>query len=87
MSTGNTVSVVDLLIFSAPKGESPYAYAANFIAHAMPDKVSHLKNQVNKRLRISLVLAGVVLQTSNFIGGFEHMVGLIYQYQPIFNAV
>jgi hypothetical protein len=41
MSAGNTTSVVDLLISSAPEGESPYAYAANFVAHAMPDKVSH----------------------------------------------
>ncbi|CEL54891.1 hypothetical protein RSOLAG1IB_07383 [Rhizoctonia solani AG-1 IB] len=34
----NRLSFVDLLIFSAPEGESPFAYAANFIVHLLPAK-------------------------------------------------
>ncbi|KAF8607305.1 hypothetical protein BDV93DRAFT_306783 [Ceratobasidium sp. AG-I] len=46
MATSNRLSFVDLLIFSAPKGESPYAYAANYIAHIMPDKPDWYYKQI-----------------------------------------
>ncbi|KAG8711609.1 hypothetical protein FRC11_002352 [Ceratobasidium sp. 423] len=38
MATNSQLSFVDLLIFSAPKGKSPFAYAANYVEHILPPK-------------------------------------------------
>ncbi|KAB5588874.1 Transmembrane protein [Ceratobasidium theobromae] len=46
MSTNAYLSVVDLLIFSAPEGVSPFIYAANYIAHIMPDKPGWYYKQI-----------------------------------------
>ncbi|KAJ1301089.1 hypothetical protein OPQ81_003507 [Rhizoctonia solani] len=38
MATNSRLSFVDLLISSAPEGESPFAYAASYIEHFLPTK-------------------------------------------------
>ncbi|KAH7337650.1 hypothetical protein B0J17DRAFT_663728 [Rhizoctonia solani] len=38
MATNSGLSFVDLLILTAPKGESPFAYAADYVAHLLPAK-------------------------------------------------
>ncbi|CAE6387528.1 unnamed protein product [Rhizoctonia solani] len=38
MTADSQLSFVDLLIFTAPEGESPFAYAANYITHLLPAK-------------------------------------------------
>ncbi|KDN39814.1 hypothetical protein RSAG8_08606, partial [Rhizoctonia solani AG-8 WAC10335] len=38
MATDSGLSFVDLLIFTAPEGESPFAYAANYVTHLLPPK-------------------------------------------------
>lgn len=61
MSTSAYLSVVDLLIFSAPEGVSPFIYAANYIAHIMPDKVIPKASSIQYVLINIFISARVVL--------------------------
>ncbi|CAE6433593.1 unnamed protein product [Rhizoctonia solani] len=46
METNGGPSFVDLLISTAPEGESPFAYAANYIAHLLPEKPDWYYKQI-----------------------------------------
>lgn len=71
--TNNTISLLDLLIFSAPKGQSPYAFAADFIAHILPDKVSTSTSGSGLMLRL-FISARLVLQASDCVGSPQRVV-------------
>ncbi|CAE6535042.1 unnamed protein product [Rhizoctonia solani] len=58
MATNNQPSFVDLLILSAPKGASPFAYAANYVEHLLPAKPDWYFNQI---------IASAVLHGVSFI--------------------